>query len=158
MEAPDFVVPILSAAALLIVVVPWLRSRSYRALSPRALAAAMNWNAALVYIDLTIVAGGLGAWVVYHGTFGRVHSDGPSDLMLVVSGFAACAIAFAGILLPFYRLTAAALAFGGLTIAIAAFASTIAPRLGEISRQPYSVALIGLAIVGMFLVARSARG
>jgi hypothetical protein len=119
-----------------------------------ALVTPMDWSLALAYVVLTIVGVSLANWVVFHGTFGRVHPDGPSDLTLLISGLAACAIAAGGFLFPFYRLTGAMLAFGGLTVAVVDFAREFRPDDG-ISTHLLQLGMTGLALTGMFLLVRS---
>ena len=112
----------------------------------------------LLYLVLTFVAIDLAAWAMFHATFGRVHPNGPSDPLLLLSGLAAVVLAAGGMLLPFYRLTAAIMAFAGLTVAIAAFGSWMWPIDGTATKVLSSDVLgFGLAIAGMFLLARLAR-
>lgn len=120
--------------------------------------AAVNWSLVLLYLVLTFVAIDLAAWAMYHATFGRVHPDGPSEPLLLLSGLAAVVLGAGGILLPFYRLTGAVMAFAGLTVAIGAFGSWIWPIDGTSTKVfPSDVLGFGLAIAGMFMLARLAR-
>jgi hypothetical protein len=116
--------------------------------------AGVPWDLALIYVVLTFVAVSLANWVVYHATFGRVHPDGPSELTLIVSGFAAVAIGAGGVLFPFYRIAGAILALAGLTVALVDFAGEFRPE-EAISTQLFELGVTGLALVGVVLLVRS---
>jgi hypothetical protein len=153
-ETFRFAAGIVGVVTLIVLILDWRRYwRSPRALSRGSLLSAVDWTLVLLYAVLTIVTVLLASWAVFHSTFGRELPDGPSELIVVASGFAAFAIAAGGLLLPLNGVGGAVLAFGGLMVAFGAFASEIRPA-DDVSAQQSELTGAGLALAGMFLLVR----
>jgi len=149
-----FAAGIVGGVTLIVLILDWRRYwRSPRALSRGSLLAAVDGTVVLLYAVLTMVTVLLASWAVFHATFGRALPDGPSEMIVVASGFAAFAIAAGGLLLPLHRVAGVVLAFGGLTVAFGAFASDVRPA-DDLFAQMLELIGAGLALVGMFLLAR----
>ncbi len=147
---------IVGAATLIVLVIDWRRYwRSPGDALRGSSLAVVDWISVVLYAVLTIVTFLLMNWVFYHATFGRVLPNGPSDLTVVVSGFAVAAIAAGGLLLPLQRLAGAVLAFGGLTVAFGAFASEIRAAGEVFGPQLFQLPGAGLALLGLVLLVRS---